>query len=104
MKHTLTSIAACLLAMAFLAGCQETGGSGLGSFFNSDTSSGDSVASLPSTLGGSYTPAAEVSGSSGDVSGDTGGGIINPEPATLGLLGSGLLAYALIRRRKKNKK
>jgi len=90
MKHTLPTIAACLLAMALLSGCGDSG-SGLSSLFNFGGSS-DSDSFVSASLPGD---------GSGDGSGNSGGIGHMPEPATLGLLGSGLLAYALLRRKKK---
>jgi len=86
--------AACfsLLLVVFLAGC---GGSG----------SGGSVFSPPAGggLGGDVlagvTPDPSDPGDPGDPG--IGNQMINPEPASMALLGGGLLAYGFLRRKKK---
>ena len=82
MKSTIAVLTTCLIAMVLLAGCKEGG------------SSGNSAINSPFTDSG-------VSG--GSSSSDIGGTGHVPEPATMALLGSGLLAYALFRRNKRKK-
>jgi hypothetical protein len=95
MRTKLTALMACLLTMVFLAGCNEgsSGSAGLFDFNFGGSSGGDEivVSSLPSGSSDSS------SGSSEPASGPAN----QPEPATFALLGSGLLAYALFRRKKK---
>lgn len=84
MKYRAALLAMCLISMLMLVGCQydETN-------FNTD--------------GG--TVSGDGSGTSGNGTTDGSGNGINtghsPEPATLGLIGTGLFAYALLRRRKR---
>ena len=82
MKYRLAILIACLLTISLLAGCKESGSSASGSFDSGSSSF--------------------VSGSGG--LGSSGGSVPvghMPEPATVALLGSGLLAYAFIRRKMK---
>ena len=66
------------MAAMLLCGCKKSGG-GATSFFSG---SSESIAEEGSTGGGEMPH--------------------TPEPASIALLGSGLLAYALLRRRRKN--
>ena len=96
MRSTLTVLAACLIAMMFLAGCKG-GGSSFGSFFGGDDII---VSGLPGD-DGSGDPGSGDPGSGDPGSGDDGGTTHYPEPATIALLGSGLFAYAMYRRKKR---
>lgn len=94
----LTVLTLCLMAMVLLAGCKGGGGSSFSSFFGG--SSADDPIILSDLPGGGDTPGGGDDGG-GD---DDGGGLSHqPEPATIALLGSGLLAYALLRRKKRKK-
>jgi len=76
----------CAVALFALTGCLGAGG-------GSSSSGGG---------GSSYAGGSSFTGGSG---GSSGGTLVstahNPEPATLGLFGGGLIAYALSRRKKK---
>ena len=80
-------LACAIMATMLLSGCESSGGGGSAGFY------GDS---------GGF----DVADSGGDVyysgGGDgSGGNAVNPEPATMAMLGSGLLAYGLLKRKKK---
>jgi len=77
----------CAVALFALTGCLGGGGG------SSSTGSGGSGSGNGSTYAGSF------SSSGGSATG--GSAVHNPEPATLALFGSGLIAYALSRRKKK---
>lgn len=96
MKLQLCILVSCLVAMTCLCGCKKGDGTfNLGSLFGSGSSSGT----------GSAGNGEEGAASGGvDSNGDTIGLVHHPEPATLGLLGSGLFAYALLKKRKKGTK
>lgn len=86
MKYKLAIWTTCLIATIFLAGCK---GSGSGS---AGISGGDGI----------YIASLSDDGSSVDDGSNDGNPIAhNPEPATLALLGSGLFAYAFLRKKKK---
>ena len=89
MKDRLMILATCIIAMIFLAGCKGPGGSA-GIFGTGGSGSSDSDDVPVVVSGGSYEPVPPV----------VDGGHL-PEPATMALLGSGLFAYALLRRKKK---
>lgn len=95
MKYKLTILTACLIALVFLTGCKE-GGSSFGSFSADDDSFVAGVPGDSGSGGGSSS-----SSGSGDSGGDIAGVGHAPEPATLALLGSGLLTYALLRRKRR---
>lgn len=88
----------CLFAVLSLTGCKVD--SDAASLFGSD----GLFVSGGSSDGGSSVVAALTSGSGssgGANPGHPGGPGHTPEPATIALLGSGLFAYALLRRRKR---
>lgn len=74
MKSRVIILICCVFAMMLLTGCLGGGGDSSGSSSSYSSDSGDKSGDLPH----------------------------NPEPATIALLGSGLVAYAFLR--KKNKK
>ena len=87
----LTALAVCIIAVLTLSGCFGGGGGG-------SASTGSYYAG-----GGSYSGG---SSSTGGGSSSTGGGstistVHNPEPATVVLFGSGLIAYALFKIKKR---
>jgi hypothetical protein len=83
MRNTLMVLATCLIVVMLLAGCKEGGSS--------------ASSSLDSTF-----DAVEISSGIIDNSSDNSGITEHtPEPTTLALLGSGLLAYALFRKKRK---
>ncbi len=89
MKSKLLVLAGCIVAAMLLTGCLKSGsGSSSGSSSYTSGVSGDSGSGSGSGSGG----------------GDLGGGgnvPLNPEPATIALVGTGLAAYMLMRRKKK---
>ena len=90
----LIAFVGCLIVLLASTGCFGGGGGGsasTGSYYAGGSSSGG---------GSSYT------GGSGSTGGGSGISIFEhgPEPATLALLGSGLVAYALMMRNKRKKK
>jgi len=80
MKYAMTLLTICLIMVA-LTGCKESG----------------------TTTGGLYGFESISTGSGASGSGNVGGGAHLPEPTTMALLGSGLLAYAFFRRKKDKK-
>jgi predicted component of type VI protein secretion system len=84
MKNTLIVLAICLIAVVLLAGCKEGGSS--------------ASSSLDSTFDAAKIDF-DVIGNSSDNPNIPGH---MPEPATVTLLGSGLLAYALFRKKRKS--
>jgi|GEM_PF-3858014 len=95
MKPKLTLLALSFIAMFALAGC-KTPGSG-------SDSAGSSYGGNSSAVVSSYS-STSTTGGAGDVSGDTPGDVpINPEPATVALLGGGLMAFAFLKRKKRKK-
>jgi len=88
MKNKLLLITCCVATMLSLSGCFGGGdGSGAGS------GGGFNVAGLPG--GGDHFGGDSILGGGMDSIPH------NPEPATVALLGGGLAAYALLRRKKK---
>lgn len=95
MKLRLAALATCIVALALLAGCKQSGSAG--------------NAGKPETYVDSDTGSIIVSPSGGDAQGSGDGGFGNPmtgimhtpEPATIALLGGGILAYALLRIKKR---
>lgn len=102
MSTKITVLVSCLVATLVLAGCNGGGGGESASLFgggSGGSSSGDNiVASLFGGGGGSSTP---LGGGSDPIV--VSGGVSNPEPATLGLFGSGLFAYAFFKRKMKKR-
>jgi len=91
------TLAVLITAPFALTGCKLSGG-GSGSSGSSYGDSGSSSSSYSSSgLDGS-------SGGGGLLGAPSGGNFMNPEPATIALLGSGLLGYGLLKTRKKKKK
>ncbi|MDB4349544.1 PEP-CTERM sorting domain-containing protein [Omnitrophica bacterium] len=83
MKLRLAMIVLCMVSVFALAGCKGGGGGG-GSYAGGGSSiGGDTSTGTTSTVGGTLPTAHQ------------------PEPATIALLGGGLAAYALLRRRKR---
>jgi hypothetical protein len=78
----LKTLLICLLAVVCLAGCKGSGSAGSGG-------------------GGLFAGGGGVIGGGGDDG--SGSGPVNPEPATVALLGSGLTAYVLLKKNKKKK-
>ena len=97
MKPKLIVIAGCVIAMFFLSGCKVAKENSLGS-----SGSGFSSSGLPAGGGidGGGSIPLDPGGSPSDPGGIPGIGH-NPEPATVALLGGGLITYALLRRRNK---
>lgn len=91
MQSKLAVLAVCIMAMVILAGCGSAGSSGLSLFGSSSVE--DNLVGGDLAAGGGNNPA-----SGGTV---VGAGTHMPEPATVALLGSGLLAYALLRRKRR---
>ncbi len=81
MKYKLLVLTCCIMMAMFLTGCLGGGGGSAG-FLE----------------GGSFDVA---DSGGGDGGGGDGGGDINPEPATMAMIGTGMLAYGIMRRKRK---
>lgn len=101
MKLKFYVLVSCLVSMLCLVGCNKGDGSfDWGNLFGSGSYSGTEGAGLSGGgEDGAGSDGADSDG--GDNSSDAVGLAHHPEPATLGLLGSGLFAYAFLKRRKK---
>ncbi len=84
MRYKLLTLICCIMMAIMLSGCKGSGGSSSASF--SGGSGGFDVAD---------------SGFDDGYGDGDGSGPYNPEPATVAMLSSGLLAYGFIRRKKK---
>lgn len=93
MKNTITmvkKIGPMALALPFIVGCGGGGAAFLGSLFGA---SGTLLASSASAAGGAAAAAAGA-GAAG-----AGATLVNPEPATMLLMGSGMAAMAIFKSR-----
>ena len=82
----LTASIVCIIAVLTLSGCFGGGGGGSASTGSYYAGGSSSTGGGSSTTGGGSTPSSDP---------------INPEPTTVALFGSGLIAYALFKIRKR---